>query len=879
MAFETKLLTFTANTANGNQDLTGCSFTPKAAIVWTEGVNNSADTFSNAHTFCYGFTDGTNSRVINKIAEDAQAQFSDTSDTQRNDSLIYNISQTSTATIRNVATFVEWLTNSGMRINWSTAPASAFKFHVLFIGGSDITNVQVGSWTPDLSSSTTASLTGLSFQPDFIQILNKGDESRTANVNVRTDEAGCFGIGCATSSSSQWCLATTSEDGRSISDSWQYQDDAAIIQELVVNTGAKGLTGTLTSINSDGFTVSFSATGAASHFYPYLAIKGGSFATGKITEPDSTGNQTTTTNKSVKAVQLFGIGTATQRTSTANDYLSVGAGTSTTGERVVTFYGDLDNQDPSVVVSRYETSSIYLMAVPAATATSSTINEEADLDSVSSTGFTLNWTNIGGALPVYYVTFGDSAAGTTPVSTTKTHKYNIIQQISAVNKTHKYNIVGKVTNSKTHKFHILNAISTSKTHKYDIFKIVTLTKTHIYSIVSSVLSTKTHLYNILNAVVPTATKTHLYNVVSTVSVSTTKTHKYNVVASISVSKTHLYNVISAVLPTKTHKYNVISLTSTTKTHKYNVLITVSTTKTHKYHVTNIISPAPATKTHKYTILNTVSTATKTHLWHILQFATADKTHLYNVIAIAATTKTHKYNVEGLISTTKTHKYNVLNTVTPSADKTHKYTILNTVSGATKTHKYNLLNVITSAPATKTHKYNIISLVTTTKTHKYNLESALSQVSTTKTHKYNITGLATTTKTHKYSIISSVSPAATKTHKYSIITVISAVTKTHKYNVSGQFFVANIDNEPVVDVSAGSVSKILTAIKAISETPSITIDETIARTQSLIKEISETPSVSANDSVAAGLHFIVSLIESRIRWYYSLVTRKIPEGES
>ena len=45
----------------------------------------------------------------------------------------------------------------------------------------------------------------------------------------------------------------------------------------------------------------------------------------------------------------------------------------------------------------------------------------------------------------------------TQVSTTKTHKYDVIGLVSAT-KTHKYDVIGLVTATKTHKFHTIVAI-------------------------------------------------------------------------------------------------------------------------------------------------------------------------------------------------------------------------------------------------------------------------------------------------------------------------------------------------------------------------------------------------------------------------------------
>ncbi len=83
---------------------------------------------------------------------------------------------------------------------------------------------------------------------------------------------------------------------------------------------------------------------------------------------------------------------------------------------------------------------------------------------------------------------------TTPVSNSKTHKYNILQKITT-SKTHKYNILSTVSKSKTHKWNILQVISRTRTHKYDILQGISRTRTHIFNVLQQITTTKTHKWN------------------------------------------------------------------------------------------------------------------------------------------------------------------------------------------------------------------------------------------------------------------------------------------------------------------------------------------------------------------------------------------------
>jgi hypothetical protein len=90
-------------------------------------------------------------------------------------------------------------------------------------------------------------------------------------------------------------------------------------------------------------------------------------------------------------------------------------------------------------------------------------------------------------------------------------------------------------------------------------------------------------------------------------------------------------------------------------------------------------------------------------------------------------------------------------------------------------------------------------------------------------------------------------------------------------VAGALFYPRTINESAISTN-DTIVRLLAATRTIAE-PSITVNDTIARIQSLIKQISES-AISVNDSVQGSILFTALLIESRIKWYYSLLTRKI-----
>lgn len=398
MALSSIVVTYTANTGTGDQTLAGAGFLPKAAIVYFSRATNAVDTFVENASFGFGFTDGTNSRCAYEGSEDNQAS-SDTVHDLRNDCLIvtYNLTGTLT-TVDGKASFSSF-NSDGMVINWSDAPAAAFKFHVLYLGGADLTDVNVGTFEQIQSGDQDITTPG--FQPDGVMFMGWLTTINTVTTTMT------LGIGAADSSANQWGQTLNSEQGRVTMDTWQGYSHSQCNALLTSATGSWNNSFFLVSMLSNGFRINGNGS-ITSNDYAYIAFKGCSIAVGNDTEPGSTGNQTVTTNKDTKAVIICGLDTGTADSGVADAMQTVGAGTSSSNMATVVIH-DTDAGADSVCVSRYETDSIYLNITANATAGSSTVDDEAALSSLSSTGFVINWSNIGQARPFRYIAFGNAA--------------------------------------------------------------------------------------------------------------------------------------------------------------------------------------------------------------------------------------------------------------------------------------------------------------------------------------------------------------------------------------------------------------------------------------------------------------------------------------
>ena len=413
MVLEAKVVTYTANTGTGDQDLTGTTFVPKGAIVWFTAGNNAVDTFVEGFSFGFGFTDGVNSRCYCNVSEDAQAT-SDCARIARNDSIIVQLNLTGTVgTTDGQASFVTWL-SGGMRINWSNAPTAAFKFHVLYFGGSDLTNVKVGDIS--VTANATVGYTGVGFPPDCFLLAS----GHTTAFNSAITDGTSFmlsGAGCtARTINFRGGAGFASEGARATMDTWQDMETAATFNsDINATTGAFLNTSTIVSLDADGFTLTNSAFGVTT-LKSYMAFRGGSFYISSNVEPASTGTQGLTNssqmNNGCRGVLVWGIDTATAGTVAVDNVFSMGAAATTNelgGEitQAVTVAADLDGAADSVTTTRYETDSIYLNITPNATATSSTVDDEMNIQDFGANGPFGNWSNVGNARRFFYFVFGN----------------------------------------------------------------------------------------------------------------------------------------------------------------------------------------------------------------------------------------------------------------------------------------------------------------------------------------------------------------------------------------------------------------------------------------------------------------------------------------
>ena len=300
--------TFTKNTGTGTQDVTGVGFQAKALILFTS--NQTVETFEEHAMLSYGFSDGTTDCCLVSSTED-NVTTSDTYNNLHNDSIVFIINKT-TGAFEARATLNSFASD-GFQLNWVTNTTPAAVIHYIAIGGTDITNVKVGTQNVGTTATGNKAYTGVGFQPDFLHVLHNNALPASAYTYNTTVEAEWgFGISAMKATNERWAIVTSSQDAVGTSVSWRREMHDKCFTHIVNSTGAVNLEADFISFDSDGFTWNYTTNAGGNTTnqpFAYLAIKGGLWTVGDSIMPDINASVTTETagNGTLKGIMLANI--------------------------------------------------------------------------------------------------------------------------------------------------------------------------------------------------------------------------------------------------------------------------------------------------------------------------------------------------------------------------------------------------------------------------------------------------------------------------------------------------------------------------------------------------------------------------------------------
>ncbi len=376
--------TFTKSTggAPASQAVTGIGFQPKALILWATAQTSFGVT--TGYQFAYGITDGTDDYAVCATSEDAQG----TADCDRRQAIktltILDFTQTVLAEC-DLTSF----DSDGFTLNWTTNNAVAYQIHYFALGGSDLTDVKHDTFTT-LTSTGNRAITGTGFQPDCVLFFASTSLSlpdTTGNTSLS--------IGMMDKDGNERSMAVISDNGDTTSDSGRTQDTTTpnAIHGLRLSSKtpvpADNYQVRFVSMDADGFTVDFVDAASSSTTIGYLALKGGDYHVGAETSKTSTGTKATTgVGFEVGALLIFSASNVASDAVDAHNRIALGAA-SAPGTEGCIWAGDTDGlgtTEADMATSESKIIALYDTTSP------SSADAEADLDSLDSDGYTLDWT-------------------------------------------------------------------------------------------------------------------------------------------------------------------------------------------------------------------------------------------------------------------------------------------------------------------------------------------------------------------------------------------------------------------------------------------------------------------------------------------------------
>ena len=386
MALDVEHIIFTKQTSTGNQTVTlvNSGLTPKFIYFYGEG-NSTADGINNdVFGPFWGWTSSSESLALAHSVE------SNNKNGQAGMSSGCLLILLENATLEAKATIVSMSAGSFV-INWGTnANTIACRIHAVVVGGSDLTDIKIGTGTLNTSTGNQA-FTGItSFTPKIAMFAAVG------NMTSLTDQNGNVGLGmgCAVSSSKRWygIFGGKGDKDRSI-----VLGDSCIGHCTTSDT-VPDLIADFVSFASTGFTINITDAPTSADLLGYVLL-GGSFTAdaGAFNSPTSTGTDAiTTTDEPTLLGLITNLNTSAQAFGdVAATQVSYGMGVSATARSNHTF----TNPDNKLPESASEDAYVIQGYLAAATLTAST--EDADIDSFNATDFTLDWTKVSATAYLY----------------------------------------------------------------------------------------------------------------------------------------------------------------------------------------------------------------------------------------------------------------------------------------------------------------------------------------------------------------------------------------------------------------------------------------------------------------------------------------------
>ncbi|MDZ4185547.1 MAG: CxxxxCH/CxxCH domain-containing protein, partial [Desulfuromonadales bacterium] len=416
-ALQVKQGTFTKRTTTGTTAVTGVGFQPTAIIFYWTKQTTSNGTFAANISSGQGFA-AFNGAAITQAAtvvqvSDAVTTPSDANDYHANNAAIISLAITANITAIESRAVVQSFDADGFTMNWTiTTAGSADIIHYVAIGGSDITNANVGT-TSMFAATGNSSVTGVGFQPDAVLLL-ASNRSTAINTNPASRRPGLnsgFMVGGA--SPSQGSIGWGMRDAQTAATHGSVFSASRALN--IMRGNAIDVAATYVSMNADGFTMNASVAGGATNV-SWLALKGGVYKVGTFAQPTA-GTPPFTTAYTGVGFEPTGLllastnSNATDNTvNTANPGASFAFGAASSATARGSVWAHQTGFNPND--SNMNNDATKVLRLAQSTATNSAV---ADFSTFDLDGFTLNWTTRADttARRILYFAMGSSEVTTT----------------------------------------------------------------------------------------------------------------------------------------------------------------------------------------------------------------------------------------------------------------------------------------------------------------------------------------------------------------------------------------------------------------------------------------------------------------------------------
>lgn len=390
----------TQPTSAGSQVITGLGFQPKLIIFFP--TNQTADGDAADLYIGSGCTDGTNSRSHSGNSRNNvnPAVAKSTSSTTACIVIIESAGGTSTVASANLTSF----DSDGFTLNWTTADATARIINYIALGGSDLENAKVGAFTSSGSVGNQA-ITGVGFQPTAIMILRNVATPPGAFVTYQ------LSVGDSTPTGANVGIKSQDGGGQKENVKVSGSGSSSLMYWMIPNTSKTSfLQASLVSLDADGFTLNY--TQALASTVVYIAIKTTNAAhckVGAVNRPTVTGNQSFT-GLGFKPAAVFLMAAPKINDTNILDHSRMGIGAigELSSQKFAYAVGDRASTTPTNASKSLDRTKV-IKEITENGATPTTTNA-AEVVSIDSDGFTLNWTTVDGFanVPTVYLALGPS---------------------------------------------------------------------------------------------------------------------------------------------------------------------------------------------------------------------------------------------------------------------------------------------------------------------------------------------------------------------------------------------------------------------------------------------------------------------------------------